>query len=158
MKTEVPCVTCAEEEKIGELLVTKIENPTTNASRKIEKFNSLFGIKELLHVIDTYNQTCTRLNLQVAEKWSYFEDVLDTNAKNRWKQQIESIAANQKTNPRFLTEQEKFIHSYTGSSHPRDVLLECIRSDKDCKKGRSSSNQAHIFASSSRQYSSRFFS
>ena len=86
MKTETPCVTYSKEEKIGELLVTKIENSTTNASRKIKKFNSLFGIKELLHVIDTYNQTCDRLDIEVAKKWAYFEDVLNTNAKNRWNQ------------------------------------------------------------------------
>ena len=40
-------------------------------------------------------------------------------------------------------EQEKIIHSFTGSSHLRDILLDYIRSDRDCKKGRNTSNQAH---------------
>ena len=143
MKTEIPCVTYDEEEKIGKLLVTKIGNPTNNASRKIEKFSSLFGIKELLHVVDTYNQTCEHLDLTATDRWSYFEDVLDSNAKNCWSQHTKDIANNQKTKERLKTKQETFIHSYTGSSNPRDIILDYIRSDKDCKKGQNTSNQAH---------------
>ena len=82
MKTEIPCSTHAEEKKISELLVTKIENPTTNASRKIKKFSSLLEIKELLHVIDTCNQSGTCLGLLVAKTGVILKTFLTQMQKN----------------------------------------------------------------------------
>ena len=50
---------------------------------------------------------------------------------------------NQKTKEKLKTKQETFIQTHTGSSNPRDIILDYVRSDKDCKKRRNTSNQAH---------------
>ena len=143
MKTIKPCVKYDDEPKIGELLTTKIENVTTGTSRKIATFSSTFGIQELIFVIDNYNKIAARINLTVAEKWDYFEDILDPSALNRWTAQLATVNGTQKTNARFLQEQNTFIHSYTGADNPRDLLLEYVRKDSDCKKKRTHDNMTH---------------
>jgi hypothetical protein len=140
----IPCIKYGYELKTNEMDSVKLEKMVQGTTRKrtVPVFAAKYGVAGLFHVIDKFNRAADKLGFTVAEKWSEFEEVLDDTAEQKWTNHINGIAANQRTQARFDQSLSEFVHSYSGSPEPRDVLKEYIRSD-ECRKPRNIDPDEH---------------
>ena len=66
--------------------------------------------------------------MTVGKKWISFEDVLDKVAAKKYDTQIDGNTNSQKMAVRLKAKQEEFVQRYSGSKHPRDILLKYLKS------------------------------
>ncbi|CAB9512510.1 hypothetical protein SEMRO_540_G162910.1 [Seminavis robusta] len=130
-----PCIVYAEEFDPSNCVQYKLENAAGDRSKKVPIFTASYGVEGLFHVVDRFNKAAERMNFAIGDKWSTFEDVLDSVAQRKWNNLVQNIAAGARTNARFDQEIANFVHQYAGHDHPRDVLIKYIKSD-DCLKPR----------------------
>ena len=141
-----PCITYKSTLDPTSLGKARLERyPDEGAARKrdVPVFKSTDGVETLFYVFDEFDKAANRMNFEIGDKWSQFEDVFDTVAATKWKNQIRNIAANQRTVNRFKTERKRFVKHFAGHPTPRDVLIEYIRNNKDCQKPRSATCGDH---------------
>ena len=100
------------------------------------------GVEGLIHVVDYFNKNATKLNFTISEKWSNFDEVLDSVTEPKWSNRIINIVNQVCTENRFKTEVNWLIGSYAESDNPRDVLIEYLKGP-GCKKPFSKSPQEH---------------
>ena len=100
------------------------------------------GVEGLIHIVDYFNKNATKLNFTTAEKWTNFDEVLDSVAESKWTARITNIAPQARTENRLKSEIKWLIGTYAESDFPRDVLIEYLKGP-GCKKPFAKSPQEH---------------
>eukprot|EP00548_Thalassiothrix_antarctica_P009995 CAMPEP_0194155092 /NCGR_PEP_ID=MMETSP0152-20130528/63145_1 /TAXON_ID=1049557 /ORGANISM="Thalassiothrix antarctica, Strain L6-D1" /LENGTH=182 /DNA_ID=CAMNT_0038861671 /DNA_START=86 /DNA_END=631 /DNA_ORIENTATION=+ len=144
MSAVKPCITYSSKLYISKIQKIKLENVIAGSLRKRGTlvFSSSNRMEGLLHVIDLFTKNASRIQLTNPQKWLIFENVLDKVAADKWTLQITGLTVHQKTVARFSQELDTFVQRYTGSRHPRDILLKFIESS-ECEKPSSVDPEIH---------------
>jgi len=139
-----PCVVYKETLDVSAMEQVKLETVVAGAvrSKKVPVFMATHGVEGLLHVIDKFNKTATRVAFQPGDLWDQFEEVLDTVSANKWNNQVQGIANNARTRNQFNTKLANFVHQHTGAVDPRDILIKHVKGD-ECHKPRKVDVQQH---------------
>lgn len=136
MSKDKPCILCASRVDASSMEQAKLELVVagTVRTRKAPVFSTPQGVEGLFHVINKFLKAASKPQCSAADKWDAFEEVLDTTAESKWMNLIGALTQAQKSNARFTPEMRNSVGLHAKSDEPRDVLIECLKSDACLKE------------------------
>ena len=78
-------------------------------------FKAEFGVEGLFHVYDKYMKIGRKLGFNGVAYWDNFDEVLDTEAEQKWEALANAVAVNRRTEARFRETFASFLQLYTST-------------------------------------------
>lgn len=128
--------------------VEKIEIELNNGQyrkRSVKIWSAKRGLEGLLYCYDAFKRHCIdKFDFDINDIEEHFPAMLDNEAERRWNVIWSGVPAAEKNVLRFDREFANFVTIVSGSSNPRDDLIEYITHAAECKKKRSADVDAHV--------------
>jgi hypothetical protein len=107
----------------------------TFRKRSVKVWSAKRGVEGLLYCFDAFKRQCIdKFEFDVGDIEEHFPAMLDNEAERRWNALWSSIPAGEKSIARFEQTFAHFVTIVSGSSDPRDDLIEYITHAAECKK------------------------
>lgn len=113
--------------------------------RSVKVWSAKRGVEGLLYCFDSFKRQCIdKFQFDIADIEEHFPAMLDPEAERRWNALWAGVPAAEKSVPRFEQEFNRFVTIVSGSSNPRDDLIEYITHSAECKKKRNTDVDVHV--------------
>lgn len=121
-----PCILYKRKFDTSNLKLVKLKKENNAGhlrSKKVPIFTASIGVEGLFHVISKYEKAAMRLGFTIGDHWTYFEDVLDSTAADKWENLNSTIVPQTRTQVCFDEAIQEFVGFYSKHPEPRDVQI-----------------------------------
>jgi hypothetical protein len=113
--------------------------------RTVKVWSAKRGVEGLLFCFDAFKRQCVdKFEFDVQDIEEYFPAMLDNEAERRWNTVWSGVPAAEKSVARFDQAFAEFVTIVSGSSNPRDDLIEYITHAAECKKKKDADVDVHV--------------